>query len=249
MRNKRGETTTPQSMKSLVSEQSQASILADMDPEHSPPALRQQPHVSTNMFGFMPGDRVIVPKIPVQRIAVADFPKQWIVPGSHVITRAAPSSPWARMCVKLQGVDFWVWRVLSVIQPTSASSSSDKKHSDVRYIAQVYHPAHRSKPKDVWYPTWQHKGPLYLRTTEELAEGRLKKTHRLKRLSLKSKKSRKSKTSTQMKKAADKAQKSLKQEPHHNVSAACQHCRGRVSNDWCWKDTQIRAVVLGTGQT
>ena len=127
-------------MKSLASEQSQAITHADMDPEHSPPALRQQPHTSADVFWFIPGDRVIVPKIPVQRIAVADFPKQWIVPGSHVITRAAPSSPWARLCVKLQGVEFWAWRVLSVIQPTSVSSSSDKKHSDVRFVAQVYHP-------------------------------------------------------------------------------------------------------------
>ena len=109
------------------------------------------------------------------------------------------------MCVKLQGVGFWVCRVLPVIQPTSASSSSDKKHSDVRFVAQVYHPAHRSKPKDVWYPTWQYKGPLYRKTKEELADGRRKKTHRLHRLSLKSKKSRKSKTSTQMKKAADRS--------------------------------------------
>ena len=88
-----------QSMKSLVSDQSQAITLADMDPDHSPPALRQQPHVSTNMFGFMPGDRVIVPNTPVQRI----------VPGSNAITNAEPNIPCTRLCTELQGVDFWVW--------------------------------------------------------------------------------------------------------------------------------------------
>jgi hypothetical protein len=153
MRSQGARTLSKTSLKSLVSEKNEASGLADLEPNRSPPALRQHPHVSAEAFGFIRGDRVVAPPVPVTRISPEDFPTQWIVPGSYVITRAALSSPWARLCTELQELDFWVWRVLEVWPAgLEAGSSSDPPPSrgQATYLDHVFHPMVRGRDKDAW---------------------------------------------------------------------------------------------------
>jgi hypothetical protein len=129
------------------------------------PAVSQKAHVGRKVFGFGAG-------VPVKQrrhaFSAEKFAQQPVTPGSFVMTRPAPSGPWAQAKSKLSKADFWVWQVRRVIAPGEPVPGHKKPAAGHVYVSQIFEPKEKSG-KGRWTPIFTKDRTVYMRTAEEKA--------------------------------------------------------------------------------
>ena len=170
-----------QSSKSLqsaefITEHEEAQLMATLDPDKLPPALKQRRHGATELFGFKRGDRIQELKTTSRAPSDVDFQTRLVVPGSFVISRPALSSHWAKSSPKLKQLDFWLWRVVRVYRPGEALPGMSKPAGEFTYLAHLFHTKNNLDTEGPWEQTWDVVGPQYMRTDDEKKKREEKKT-------------------------------------------------------------------------
>ena len=134
--------------------------------------MRQRYHSLGNIHGVVRGSNVSVsiPTSQVQAKTVAELEARPVVAGTYVITLPAPSSTLARTCRGLQDVQFWLWKVLRVLQPGDALPANTRHAttaSTTTYESQLHvnvAPLLKNQP---FKPLW-----------DKMAEAHFLKTHK-----------------------------------------------------------------------
>ena len=149
----------------LLAERSAAAALLDDVVEHVP-KVQQTAHTGRAVYGFAAG-------VPLMRtgergLTAERFKTRPVTPGSFVVTRPAPSGPWAKSKPELTKLDFWMWRVQRIIQPGNTVPGFRRPASTHIYEAHLYQPRSK-KVKGKWVPLYLGDRPAFMRTPAEKA--------------------------------------------------------------------------------
>ena len=142
-------------------ERSDAQKLLD-DVVESVPYVQQRAHFGRTVFGLSAG--VPVKVMPQKILTLDEFKKRPVTPGSFVITRPAPSGPWAKSKPKLTELAYWMWNVLRVIRPGETILGHKPAETFV-YDAHLYQPNKKGRTgKGIWSPLFTDDRVSFMRT-------------------------------------------------------------------------------------
>ena len=148
------------------------------DPATQPEPLQQRAHVLGRSLQLARSTDVQVVAGPAGGPRTADeFRVSPVAAGSCVITRPATKTKLALLAPALQGLPFWVWRILRVVDPGSALPANSRRlaAADVTvFEAHLYSPDNGTAT-GVMRPVWDvQEETVFLRTPAE-KQGRKEK--------------------------------------------------------------------------
>ena len=148
-------------------ERSDAQTLLD-DVVESVPHVQQRSHFGSEAFGLSAG--VPVKVMAQKKLTPAQFKERPVTPGSFVITRPAPSGPWAKNTPKLTELAYWMWHIIRVIRPGEAILGLKKKPAETFvYDAHLYQPKKGRTGSGSWSPLFTDDRVSFMRTPAEKA--------------------------------------------------------------------------------
>ena len=149
-------------------ERAHADTFLTLPDDVPPPALQQYHHGGAESYGFRKGDRTITGHLQSRGPPTdEEFKARPVYAGCFVITRAAPSSHWAKVSKKMHSLDFWLWQIRKVYPPGSTVPGHTDRQESWTYEGHLFHPYDASKEKGRWKKTWDRAGPKFMRTDEE----------------------------------------------------------------------------------
>ena len=153
----------------VQAERGAAAALLDAD-VNAVPGVAQKRHSGAEMFGLSRGPSVGLCTTGSRAPRDIGFQARLVTPGSFVITRPAPSGPWAKSAPDLPKLDFWLWQVVRVMQPGQPVPGFSKPSESFTYEAHLQQPANGKSVKGRWTKCFVDHRPAFMRTEAEKAE-------------------------------------------------------------------------------
>lgn len=164
-----GSVTSPRSMMSTeyAEEQQEARLLDTIDPQVQPKPLKIRGHSAADLYGFHRGERLTTMASGAKGPTDQEFANRLVMVGTFVLTRAAPSSHWAKTSSKLRKLDYWLWHVAKVHAPGDPLPGFTKPGTTYTYEAHLYQPVDKQGVQGRWEKVWCMAGPTFMRTAGE----------------------------------------------------------------------------------